>query len=77
MGLGTKVHGLKERIQYLDGVISTEAKQQAAKSEREKVQQANISKRAKEEHDRQEREEERKQKEDERSKRLAEERKAK
>jgi len=37
MGLGTKVHGLKERIQYLEGVIATEAKQQNAKTEREKV----------------------------------------
>lgn len=38
LGQGTKVHGLKERIQYLEGVIATESKQQAAKSEREKEQ---------------------------------------
>lgn len=38
LGQGTKVHGLKERIQYLEGVISTEAKQQAAKNEKEKEQ---------------------------------------
>ena len=37
-GLGTKVHGLKERITYLESVIATETKQQAAKQEREKEQ---------------------------------------
>ena len=27
IALGTKVHGLKERVVYLEGVIATEAKQ--------------------------------------------------
>ena len=49
MSLGTKVHGLKERIVYLEGVIATEAKQQAAKNEREKEQARQLKMRAKEE----------------------------
>jgi len=77
MGLRTKVHGLKERITYLEGVIATEAKQQAAKNEREKEQARQLKMRAKEDQNRQERDDERNAREDERKQRLAEERKVK
>ena len=66
MGLRTKVHGLKERITYLEGVIATEAKQMAAKNEREKEQARQLKMRAKEDQDRHERDEERKNREEER-----------
>ena len=66
MGLRTKVHSLKERITYLEGVIATEAKQMAAKNEREKEQARQLKMRAKEDQDRHERDEERKNREEER-----------
>ena len=73
----TKVHGLKERIVYLEGVIATEAKQQAAKNEREKEQARQLKVRAKEDQERQEREEERKLREEERKQKIEEDRKIK
>ena len=76
-GLGTKVHGLKERITYLEGVISTEIKQQAAKQEREKEHARQLKVRAQEEQARQEKEEERKAREEERKQKIEEDRKAK
>ena len=77
MGLGTKVHGLKERIVYLEGVIATELKQQTAKNEREKEQVRQLKMRAKEDQDRMDREEERRARDEERKLRLEEERNAK